>query len=62
MDSTDFDARSPRPSNGPSTMPDLEVVRRVLAGEAALYELVMRRYNRFLFEQAARADDGVELQ
>jgi hypothetical protein len=43
-------------------MPDLEVVRRVLAGEAALYELVMRRYNRFLFEQAARADDGVELQ
>jgi RNA polymerase sigma-70 factor (ECF subfamily) len=33
-------------------MPDLEVIRRVLAGEAALYELVMRRYNRFLFRLA----------
>lgn len=33
-------------------MPDLEVIRRVLAGEPALYELVMRRYNRFLFRLA----------
>jgi RNA polymerase sigma-70 factor (ECF subfamily) len=35
-----------------SAMPDLEVIRRVLAGEASLYELLMRRYNRLLFRLA----------
>jgi RNA polymerase sigma-70 factor (ECF subfamily) len=41
-------------------MPDLEVIRRVLAGEIALYELVMRRHNRLLFRLArgiVRDDD-----
>ena len=39
---------------------DAEVVARVLAGEAALFELVMRRYNRTLFRLArsiVRDDD-----
>jgi RNA polymerase sigma-70 factor (ECF subfamily) len=36
----------------PGTLADLEVIRRVLGGEPALYELVMRRYNRFLFRLA----------
>jgi RNA polymerase sigma-70 factor (ECF subfamily) len=35
-----------------SAMPDLEVIRRVLAGETSLYELLMRRYNRLLFRLA----------
>jgi RNA polymerase sigma-70 factor (ECF subfamily) len=41
-------------------MNDLEVIDRVLAGEVALYELVMRRYNRLLFRIArgvVRDDD-----
>ena len=35
-------------------LPDEVVVRRVLAGEAALFELIMRRYNQRLY-RAARA-------
>ena len=41
-------------------MSDLEVVHRVLEGEVALFELVMRRYNRLLFRLArgvVRDDD-----
>lgn len=43
-----------------TAMDDLEVIGRVLAGEAALYELIMRRYNRLLFRIArgvVRDDD-----
>ncbi len=36
----------------PGALPDLEVIARVLAGEPALFELVMRRYNRLLFRLA----------
>lgn len=37
-----------------STLPDSEVVRRVQAGERALFEVLMRRYNQRLY-RAARA-------
>jgi RNA polymerase sigma-70 factor (ECF subfamily) len=40
--------------------PDLEVIERVKAGETALYEVIMRRYNQRLY-RVARAivrDDG----
>lgn len=43
-----------------TTMSDLEVVHRVLEGEVALFELIMRRYNRLLFRLArgvVRDDD-----
>lgn len=33
-------------------LPDEEVVRRVLAGETALFEIVMRRYNQRLYRMA----------
>ncbi|HEU5451422.1 MAG TPA: RNA polymerase sigma factor [Terriglobales bacterium] len=36
------------------SLPDEEIVRRVLAGEAALFEILMRRYNQRLY-RAARA-------
>lgn len=52
MSPTNPEPELTEPPKAPSTMPDLEVIRRVLAGEAALYELVMRRYNRFLFRLA----------
>jgi len=39
-------------AKAPSATPDIEIVRRVLAGEAPLYELIMRRYNRMLFRLA----------
>jgi RNA polymerase sigma-70 factor (ECF subfamily) len=41
-------------SSDTAPLPDETVVRRVLAGETALFELVMRRYNQRLF-RAARA-------
>jgi RNA polymerase sigma-70 factor (ECF subfamily) len=43
-----------------AAIPDAEVVGRVLAGDSALFELVMRRYNRLLFRLArgiVRDDD-----
>ena len=43
-----------------STLPDHEVVARILAGDLPLYELLMRRYNRLLFRLArsiVREDD-----
>lgn len=41
-------------------LPDEEVVRRVLAGETALFEIVMRRYNQRLYRMARAIlrDDG----
>jgi RNA polymerase sigma-70 factor, ECF subfamily len=43
----------PRPS-APDVLADDEVVRRVLAGEIELFEIVMRRYNQRIY-RAARA-------
>jgi RNA polymerase sigma-70 factor, ECF subfamily len=43
-----------------AAIPDADVVTRVLAGDSALFELVMRRYNRLLFRLArgiVRDDD-----
>ena len=43
-----------------AAIPDVDVVARVLAGDSALFELVMRRYNRSLFRLArgiVRDDD-----
>lgn len=42
----------PRPVSGEqvaATLTDEEIVRRILAGEASLFELIMRRYNQRLF-------------
>jgi RNA polymerase sigma-70 factor, ECF subfamily len=41
-----------RTAAAPNSLSDLEVISRVLAGEVALYELVMRRHNRLLFRLA----------
>jgi RNA polymerase sigma-70 factor (ECF subfamily) len=38
--------------SAPSTLSDLEIIGRVLAGDVALYELIMRRHNRLLFRLA----------
>jgi RNA polymerase sigma-70 factor (ECF subfamily) len=38
--------------NGTEPLSDEEVVRRVLAGETALFEIVMRRYNQRLYRMA----------
>ena len=49
-----------RPTAEPAGLSDAEVVARVLAGDVALYELVMRRHNRLLFRLArsiVRDDD-----
>ena len=54
------EAERPPAEQSPAAMPDLEVIARVLAGEAALFELIMRRYNRLLFRLArgvVRDDD-----
>ena len=54
---------NPEPSltaTTPSSLSDLQLISRVLAGEVSLYELVMRRYNRLLFRLArgiVRDDD-----
>lgn len=37
---------------GPAVVPDADLVGRVLHGDAAAYELVMRRYNRRMFRTA----------
>ena len=39
---------------GTEALPDEEVIRRVLSGEPALYEIIMRRYNQRLY-RAVRA-------
>ncbi len=38
--------------NGTEPLSDEEVVRRVLAGETALFEIIMRRYNQRLYRMA----------
>lgn len=38
--------------NSTETLPDEEVVHRILAGETALFELIMRRYNQRLYRVA----------
>src|SRR5437763_3911843 len=47
-------------SNGTKTLADEEVVRRVLEGETALFELIMRRYNQRLYRvtRAILRDDA----
>lgn len=56
MNATTSTARDP----GPAIVPDAELVERVLAGDSAAYELVMRRYNRRMFRTARGivADDS----
>jgi len=46
--------------NGTEPLSDEEVVRRVLAGETALFEIIMRRYNQRLYRMARAIlrDDG----
>lgn len=43
---------APPEMTGPEILPDEEVVRRILAGETALYEVIMRRYNQRLYRIA----------
>src|ERR1044071_3724827 len=38
--------------NGTEALSDQEIVRRVLEGETALFELIMRRYNQRLYRVA----------
>ena len=50
----------PVPADAVAQLADIEIVRRVLDGDTALFELIVRRYNQRLF-RAARAilrDDG----
>jgi RNA polymerase sigma-70 factor (ECF subfamily) len=49
-----------QPAIAPTTLSDEEVVARVLAGDTALFEILMRRYNQRLFRVARGilADDG----
>ena len=42
----------PEPAIPDAVMPDAAIVARVLSGDSALFELVMRRYNRLLFRLA----------
>src|SRR5438270_13259331 len=46
--------------NGTEPLSDEEVVRRVLAGETALFEIIMRRYNQRLYRmtRAILRDDS----
>jgi RNA polymerase sigma-70 factor (ECF subfamily) len=47
----------------PGSLPDKEVVRRILAGDAASFELLMRRYNQRVFRvvrSIVREDDEAE--
>src|SRR5690348_7993852 len=43
---------APESTNGMKSLSDEEVVRRVLDGETALFEILMRRYNRRLYRVA----------
>lgn len=45
-------AQSPASEPAPASLTDAEVVARVLAGETALFEIVMRRHNQRLFRVA----------
>ena len=48
---------------GAATLPDAEIVSRILAGERALFEILMRRHNQQLY-RAARAvvNDEAEVE
>src|SRR5688572_3482356 len=51
------------PITGPASLPDEEVVRRVVAGEAELFELLMRRHNQTLYRAVRsllRDEDEIE--
>jgi len=51
------------PAVADGALPDAAIVARVLAGDSALYELIMRRYNRLLFRVArgiVREADGAQ--
>jgi RNA polymerase sigma-70 factor (ECF subfamily) len=39
-------------TDGPDGLADVAIIARVLAGDVALFELIMRRYNRLLFRLA----------
>jgi len=43
---------APRPASPPASLSDAEVVARVLAGDDALFEILMRRHNQRLFRVA----------
>src|SRR3954470_22848407 len=50
-------------NTGVEALADTEVIRRVLSGETALYEIIMRRYNQRLYRVVRailRDDDEVE--
>jgi len=49
------------PGGGPSPLSDDQVVERVLLGETALFEVLMRRYNQRVY-RAARAILGNDLE
>ncbi|HWC16742.1 MAG TPA: RNA polymerase sigma factor [Terriglobales bacterium] len=52
-----------QPRTGTETLTDEQVIQRVLSGETALYELIMRRYNQRLYRavrSVLRNDDEVE--
>ena len=46
------DLHRQRQTDGADAIPDAAIIDRVLAGDAALFELIMRRYNRLLFRLA----------
>src|SRR5688572_21691806 len=55
--------RQPETLDVPGSLPDKEVVRRILAGDAASFELLMRRYNQRVFRvvrSIVRDDDEAE--
>jgi RNA polymerase sigma-70 factor, ECF subfamily len=59
-DAATLDAPVPDPAIADAAISDAAIVARVLAGDTALYELIMRRYNRLLFRLArgiVREDD-----
>ena len=53
----------PVPATAQSELRDEEVVARVLAGETALFEILMRRYNQRLYRvsRAILREDAAEL-
>jgi DNA-directed RNA polymerase specialized sigma24 family protein len=52
----------PQPAAAPAALGDEEVVARVLAGDAPLFEILMRRYNQRLFRVARGIVGDVEAE
>lgn len=53
----------PDPATGFEQLPDADVVRRIAGGDAALFEILMRRHNQRMYRTARavlRTDDEVE--